>query len=125
MRTSFDRDIQGLGITAKQAEILHRCSLAGERTPKQLTRLLLTDNASVTRLVDRLEAKGLVTRRTSPIDRRSVSVRITPAGRAAVPRIARLAQARKRRMLAGLSPSDRERMRALLTRILANVGTSA
>ena len=77
MRTAFDRKLEHVGLTAQQAEILFRCSRAGELTPKQLTNLLSTDNAGVTRLVDRLEAKGLVTRHASASDRRSVTVRLT------------------------------------------------
>src|SRR5256712_14197249 len=71
MRTAFDRKLEHVGLTAQQAEILFRCSRAGELTPKQLTNLLSTDNAGVTRLVDRLERKGPVTRHASPADRRS------------------------------------------------------
>src|SRR2546425_6845079 len=122
MRTMFDRNLEQVGLTAQQAEILFRCSRAGELTPKQLTNLLMTDNAGVTRLVDRLERKGLVTRHTSANDRRSVTVRLTRSGTALVPRVARLAHAQRRRIFAGLSATEQKQMRALLHRILDNVG---
>src|SRR2546430_14299545 len=93
MRTAFDRKLEHVGLTAQQAEILFRCSRAGELTPKQLTNLLSTDNAGVTRLVDRLERKGLVTRHANAADRRSVTVRLTRSGTALIPRIARPAPA--------------------------------
>lgn len=125
LRTLFDRNLETLGITAQQAGLLYRCSLSRELTPKQLTRLLITDNASVTRLADRLEAKGLLTRRTSSSDRRSVTLHITPSGRALLPRIRRLAEAEKQRIFDGLSPSDQERLRALLERILVNLEPTA
>jgi DNA-binding MarR family transcriptional regulator len=125
MRTRFDRDLEGIGLTAQQAEILFRCSRAGEPTPKELTNLLTTDNAGVTRLVDRLERKGLVTRHASADDRRSVRVRLTRSGTALVPRVARLAHAQKRRLFAGLSAAEQEQMRSLLHRILDNVGPAA
>ncbi len=125
MRTAFDRKLEDVGLTAQQAEILFRCSRAGELTPKQLTNLLSTDNAGVTRLVDRLERKGLVTRHASAADRRSVTVRLTRSGTALVPRIARLAHAQRRRLFAGLSRVEQEQMRGLLRRILDNVGPAA
>jgi len=125
MRTRFDRDLERVGLTAQQAEILFRCSRAGELTPKQLTNLLITDNAGVTRLVDRLERKGLVTRRASANDRRSVTVRLTRSGTALVPRVARVAHAQRRRLFSGLSPAEQEQMRSLLHRILDNVGPAA
>jgi len=125
MRTAFDRKLEDVGLTAQQAEILFRCSRAGELTPKQLTNLLSTDNAGVTRLVDRLERKGLVTRHASAADRRSVTVRLTRSGTALVPRIARLAHAQRRRLFAGLSRVEQDQMRGLLRRILDNVGPAA
>jgi len=125
MRTAFDRKLEDVGLTAQQAEILFRCGRAGELTPKQLTNLLSTDNAGVTRLVDRLERKGLVTRHASAADRRSVTVRLTRSGTALVPRIARLAHAQRRRLFAGLSRVEQEQMRGLLRRILDNVGPAA
>jgi DNA-binding MarR family transcriptional regulator len=125
MRTKFDRSLERVGLTAQQAEILFRCSRAGELTPKQLTNLLTTDNAGVTRLVDRLEAKRLVTRHASANDRRSVTVRLTRSGTALVPRVARLAHAQRRRLFAGLSAAEQEQLRGLLNRILDNVGPAA
>src|SRR3989442_13638760 len=91
MRTRFDRDLERVGLTAQQAEILFRCSRAGELTPKQLTNLLITDNAGVTRLVDRLERKGLVTRRASANDSRSATVRLTRSCTPLLPRVPRRA----------------------------------
>lgn len=125
MRTLFDRKLEGLGITAPQAEILFRCDRRGELTPKQLAELLTTDNAGVTRLVDRLEAKGLVTRKASTSDRRSVTLRLTPAGRALVPRVRRIAEAQKRRVFAGLTLAEQDRLRSLLHRVIANLAGPA
>jgi len=125
MRTAFDRKLEDVGLTAQQAEILFRCSRAGELTPKQLTNLLSTDNAGVTRLVDRLERKGLVTRHASAADRRSVTVRLTRSGTALVPRVRRLAHAQRRHIFAGLSATEQKQMRGLLHRILDNVGPAA
>ena len=119
MRRGFDRSLEELGLTAQQAEILFRCS-AGELTPKQLTNLLTTDNAGVTRLVDRLERKGLVTRHASADDRRSVTVRLTRSGRTLVPRVARLGHAQRRRLFDGFSAAEQEQLRSLLHRILEN-----
>ena len=124
MRRGFDRSLEELGLTAQQAEILFRCR-AGELTPKQLTNLLTTDNAGVTRLVDRLERKGLVTRHASADDRRSVTVRLTRSGTALVPRVTRLAHAQRRRLFAGLSAVEQQQLRGLLNRILDNVGPAA
>jgi DNA-binding MarR family transcriptional regulator len=71
------------------------------------------------RLVDELEADGLVERERSPTDRRSYAVKITPAGREAVkaagPGLARS----DRRLTAALTRDERARLNALLRELLA------
>lgn len=47
----------------------------------ELAALTMTDRTSVKAVVDRLVAGGLVTKKTSPQDRRRAAVRITPKGR--------------------------------------------
>lgn len=51
-----------------------------EPTMNQLGRHLGLDKSSITGLVDRAQRRGLVTRTTSAIDRRSFQVSITDAG---------------------------------------------
>ena len=46
----------------------------------ELANLLACDNSTVTGIVDRLEARGLVTRRAYPQDRRVKHIALTPAG---------------------------------------------
>jgi DNA-binding MarR family transcriptional regulator len=48
--------------------------------PWARSELLGTDHAGMTRLVDRLEGKGLVARQPHPQDRRSIVVGLTDAG---------------------------------------------
>lgn len=52
--------------------------------PKSLAAHLGITSASVTVLLDRLENRGLATRSPSPEDRRSLRLRVTPAGLDAV-----------------------------------------
>jgi len=51
-----------------------------------LAETVLLSKSGVTRLVDRLEADGLVERQSCPGDRRAINATITPAGRAALKR---------------------------------------
>ena len=55
---------------------------AGEegRTCREIGERMVHRVPDVTRLLDRLEARGLITRQRSPMDRRMVRVAITPAG---------------------------------------------
>src|SRR5213593_736675 len=89
LRTFVDRQVQPLGLTMQQAELLVWTHRQRGATPTQLTELLLTDDAGVSRLVDRLEAKGLITRRVHGRDRRSRELQLTTAGRALAARLMR------------------------------------
>lgn len=51
-------------------------------TPTQLSESLKATRTQVTRLLDRLESKGLAVRIADTVDRRSLALRLTPQGRA-------------------------------------------
>lgn len=52
----------------------------GSLTASQLAQLMLRSNYSMTRLIDDLEKDGLVIRERAGKDRRTIDVRVTPAG---------------------------------------------
>src|SRR5579884_752272 len=78
--TAIDRRVAPFNVTGQQAALLIRSGKEPGVTLSHLAPWLGTDNAGVTRLVDRLEVKGLVTRRPSVSDRRAVIVAPTAAG---------------------------------------------
>jgi len=121
LRTVVDRQVQPLGLTMQQAELIVWTHRQRGATPTQLTELLLTDDAGVSRLVDRLEAKGLITRRVHGRDRRSRELRLTPSGRALATRLMRFAARGNEKLLAGLSPQETRELRRLLIRVSDNL----
>jgi DNA-binding MarR family transcriptional regulator len=119
IRTMVDRTVEPLGLTMQQAELLVWVSLGRDASPGQLGELLLTDEAGVSRLVDRLETKGLM-RRGRGRDRRSRGLELTPSGRALAARLRRFAAAGNDRLLAGFSPNEVAQLRRLLQRVSDN-----
>jgi DNA-binding MarR family transcriptional regulator len=69
-----------LHIGATELTALGHLATEAEHTPKELSALLGITTGSVTGVSDRLEAAGLIFRRTNPQDRRSVLLRLSPAG---------------------------------------------
>ncbi|MEQ4611124.1 MarR family transcriptional regulator [Streptomyces cavourensis] len=59
---------------------LRRTGAPHEMPPSQLAEILLITRAGMTKRVDRLEARGLVSRRADPEDRRSLRIGLTPEG---------------------------------------------
>jgi DNA-binding MarR family transcriptional regulator len=87
LRAALDRAFDDLGLTSQQAALLLHM-FTGATSPKELTGLLGVDAAGMTRMLDRVERKGLVSRAADPDDRRAIRVLLTPEGAALVPRLA-------------------------------------
>jgi MarR family transcriptional regulator, lower aerobic nicotinate degradation pathway regulator len=84
-----------------------------------LARLLQLDKSSVTGLVDRAEERGLVRRTPSTLDRRSVQVTITAAGQELIDQGTAAFEAEIAALVAGLSLSQRSRLSATASLIVA------
>jgi len=78
-------DLGELGITPEEVELLIRLSRAPNESLRmvEVSRSLLLSKSGVTRLVDRLELRGLVERTACPEDRRVVYTTLTDQGRQA------------------------------------------
>jgi DNA-binding MarR family transcriptional regulator len=69
-------------------------------------------------IVDELEQRGLVERRPHPSDRRVRAVHLTAAGRKLLAKGRGIAAEHESELTKGMSKADRERLRALLRRIV-------
>ena len=90
-----------------------------EPTIGELAMFLQLDKSSVTGLVDRAAERGLVVRAASPVDRRSVRVVITAAGRALIDQGAADLEAEIAVLVADLTPAQRTRLSVIASRIVA------
>ncbi len=86
LRTALDQRFATWGVTSQQAGLLIHV-FTGEISAKRLAELLGTDSAGVTRLLDRLEAKGYLARVPDGVDRRAIVVQLTDEGRELVPQL--------------------------------------
>lgn len=112
---------QALSFTQWRALMCLRDKVS--HTAAELSRELEYDSGSLTRLLDDFEARGLVKRRRSKLDRRIVELELTASGRALlrtlIPRVAELFN----RALRGLSYAEVDTLVALLRKLLAGVET--
>jgi DNA-binding MarR family transcriptional regulator len=118
---TIDRRMAAFNLTGQQAGLLLRCCAQPDLTPTQLAPGLGTDNAGITRLLDRLEAKGLVVRRMSPTDRRAIVIEPTDAGRALFPELIAASHEVVAQLLAGFEADELPVVQGLLRRLLDNV----
>jgi DNA-binding MarR family transcriptional regulator len=120
LNSALDRQLTGFDLTAQQAVLL---LLAARQKvgPSQLKDRLGTDTAGMTRLLDRLEAKNLLTRSRHPDDRRAIIIELTEAGRALVPRLAPIFRRVNGQLLDGLGEDEVLRLTTTLQRMLDNL----
>jgi DNA-binding MarR family transcriptional regulator len=88
-------------------------------TPSEIADRLVVPAASMTSLLDTLEAQGWVQRTPNPADRRSVLVQITDEGRATVDRLLPGIRAIEVDVMSVLTPAERKSMLAMLGKLLA------
>ncbi len=72
------------GLTTAQLLVLQAIAGAGSSTPKAIASETEVSQATITALLDKLEAKGFVVRRKSDQDRRQTLVLLTDSGRKAL-----------------------------------------
>jgi DNA-binding PadR family transcriptional regulator len=82
------------------------------------------DAGAMTRLLDRLETKGLCKRTRSESDRRVVNIHLTDTGREVAQGIPGVLCAVLNSHLSGLSPEEFSTLKQLLHRVLANTTES-
>jgi DNA-binding MarR family transcriptional regulator len=93
-------------VTLPQYRALVVLASVGPSSSGDLAAQLSVHPSTVTRLVDRLVAKRLVARST-PADRREVTVTIAPAGVAALEAVSAVRRAELRRVMRAIPPDQR------------------
>jgi DNA-binding MarR family transcriptional regulator len=121
---SVDQRMQAYDLTAMQWGPLLLIA-KGYDTVASCAREASTDASSMTRMLDRLEAKGLVRRSRSATDRRVVNVELTEAGREAASIIPREIAYVLNQHLRGFSTEEFNTLKALLRRFERNGADAA
>ena len=110
------------GLSEGEFDVLATLRRAGapyERAAGELADHTLVTTGGLTKRVDRLEARGLVARRTEASDARKRLVRLTPQGRDLIDRAIAAHLENERRILDDLGATDAAAIEPILTRWLA------
>ena len=105
-------------LTSAQWGPLMRLRTTGGSTVAELARWLNVDAGAMTRLLDRLEKKGLCKRVRSTEDRRVVKVELTPEGATAIQEVPAVLADVMNAHLAGFSKSEWLALKSYLRRML-------
>ena len=119
-----DRRLESEGITHVQWAALFMLHHRRASTVAELARETQSDPGAMTRLLDRLEAKGFCRRERSTDDRRVVRVELTPEGEIAAQEVPVVLAQVLNEHLAGFSKTEWSQLKDMLRRMAANGETA-
>ena len=118
----LDWHLESEGVTAAQFKVLIIVTQYQVDTPAELCRYLGLDSGSMTRMLDRLEQKGLVLRNRCPGDRRLVRLALTADGQRLADRLPEIGAKAMNELVGVLETEELETLEALLAKVLLNAG---
>ena len=122
---AFAQKVSANGVTVAEWALMRVLYDAGSAAPSALAATMGMTRGAITKLADRLAAKGLAVRAANPDDGRAQTLTLTEKGRALVPELAALADANDAEFFAGLPPADRATLERLLRDIVRRRGLTA
>jgi MarR family 2-MHQ and catechol resistance regulon transcriptional repressor len=113
-----DEAVQPFGLSASQFGVLDTIATRGAVHQQELAEALDRSKAQMTAIIDALESRGLVRRERHAVDRRFITVHLTPAGRTVLSDATPARTAAIVALMAELTGAQRARLSRLCRRLL-------
>ena len=117
---SVESELAGSALTNAQWLPLLKLSSGTASTAAELARHCHLDAGAMTRMLNRLEAKGLCQRSRSASDRRVIDIRLTESGQRAAQTLPGVLSSVLNAHLQGLTATEFETLKTLLQKMLSN-----
>lgn len=121
VRTLFDARSGEHGLTEARARLLLHLSRSGPLTQADLAEAMEVERPTMARLIDGMEAQGMVRREIVPGDRRQRHIVLTAAAQGQCAAVLMLTEQLRAEVLSGIPEKDLEVTNRVLCRMLANV----
>jgi DNA-binding MarR family transcriptional regulator len=108
------------GLAGRELDLVASLSASGQTSIKSLVADLNLPRSTMTAIVDRLEARGLVNRLPNPLDRRSVILEATPSANAALLQCRNAMKSLVQHLKSVLSKDEQAQLAALILKIDAS-----
>jgi DNA-binding MarR family transcriptional regulator len=116
-----DQELSALEISSAQFIVIAALALSeSAKSASDLCKGISYDAGAMTRMIDRLESKGLIQRSRRADDRRVVYLELTEEGHRAFPRMRMVSMGVVNRFLRGFSQAEARQLESYLTRMLDN-----
>lgn len=117
----FRDEMADLGLTTPKARALAVLSAVDAPLVGELAVYTVTEQSTLSRALDQLQADGLIRRETDAIDSRAVRVSITDTGRIVFADLWPHMHDAQERMFRGIPDAEREAFTATLQKMLVNI----
>jgi MarR family transcriptional regulator, transcriptional regulator for hemolysin len=121
LKRRFEQNARGSGLTRSQWQLLAYLAQNEGIHQSGLAELLEIEPITLGRIVDKLEAQGLVARHPHPSDRRVWRLQLTAAARPKLVQLRKLGEITRTEALAGVSQADTERLLSTMQQLKANL----
>lgn len=121
-RAELDRRLVGLGLSqARWLVLLHLARFEALPTQRELAQSVGVEGPTLARLLDSLEAQGLVSRHPVPEDRRAKKIALSPQAQPLIEKIEAISTQLRLELFAGIGEDDLRRCQMVHARILSNL----
>ena len=110
----LSQKVSELNLTAVQAMILGFLDQEDQITSSELGKRAELDSATLTGILDRLEAAGFLERKGNPDDRRSIRIHLTKKGRAMAREASRMIAEANQEFLQVLSEEQKQNLHGII-----------
>jgi DNA-binding MarR family transcriptional regulator len=121
LKAEFGRQLRPYEITPEQFAVLGLLWEQDGLLQNHIARQLCKDRANTSRILDKLEAKGLIKRSRDPRDRRAIRVHLTSESTLLREPLESLAIQFRESAYAGIDHSTQEEIRRLMNHIIGNL----
>lgn len=121
-RALLDEQLRPLGYGTARMEALSTIARSPEPSAQiAIAKRIGIEGPTLTRMLDTLEAEGLVIRRADPGDRRTKLIELTDAGRRALDEIMTVAHAFRKTVLQDLTDADLDAVNKVTDKLLSGL----
>jgi MarR family transcriptional regulator for hemolysin len=117
----FEVRAREISLTLPQCKVLVRLEKNEGVSQARLAELAEVEAMTMVRILDRMEADGLLERRLDPADRRARCLYLTPKAKPLLDQIWRLSETTRAEVFAGIGKNERDVFMTVLERIHDNL----
>lgn len=122
---AFAAKLTARDVTVAEWAVMRTLYGSAAMPPSRVAEKMAMTRGAITRLADRLIAKGLLVRKASPNDGRAQTLALTARGTALVPELAALADLNDAEFFGTLSTAERRALERTLKRMIARANITA